>query len=100
MERILVVNPGATSTKVAVFDGETAVMKKTLEHQGTELKHFTRVFDQYPYRIELIRRELKEAGIPLIFAGYGFGNVNENVPCADTPEQIPELVAKGLGKNE
>ena len=51
MERILVVNPGATSTKVAVFDGETAVMKKTLEHQGTELKHFTRVFDQYPYRI-------------------------------------------------
>lgn len=42
----------------------------------------------------------KEAGIPLIFAGYGFGNVNENVPCADTPEQIPELVAKGLGKNE
>ena len=55
MERILAVNPGATSTKVAVFDGETVVMKKTLEHQGTELKHFARVFDQYPYRIELIR---------------------------------------------
>lgn len=65
MERILAVNPGATSTKMAVYDGETMVMKKTLEHQGDELKHFAHVFDQYPYRIELIHRELQAAGIPL-----------------------------------
>ncbi|HWR29341.1 MAG TPA: butyrate kinase [Negativicutes bacterium] len=65
MERVLAVNPGATSTKFAVFDGENVVLKKTLEHQGAELKHFARVFDQYPYRIELIRRELMAAGIPM-----------------------------------
>ena len=65
MERILAVNPGATSTKFAVFEGKNALVKKTLEHQGTELKHFARIFDQYPYRIELIRRELMAVGIPM-----------------------------------
>ena len=65
MERILAVNPGATSTKFAVFEGETVLVKKTVEHHGDELKAFSRVFDQYPYRIDLLRRELAEAGIEL-----------------------------------
>jgi len=65
VERILAINPGATSTKFAIFDGKTVLLKKTLEHQGTELKSFVRVFDQYPYRIELVRQELMAAGIPL-----------------------------------
>ena len=65
VDRILAVNPGATSTKFAVFDDETVLMKKTVEHQGDELKQFARVFDQYPYRIGLIRKELTAAGISL-----------------------------------
>lgn len=65
MERILAVNPGATSTKFAVFEGDTVLIKKTVEHQGDELKTYLRVFDQFPYRIELIRKELTAAGISL-----------------------------------
>jgi butyrate kinase len=34
MQKILAVNPGATSTKIAVFEDEKAVFKKTVEHQG------------------------------------------------------------------
>lgn len=67
MERIPAVNPGATSPlyKFAVLQGETVLVKKTVEHHGDELKAFSRVFDQYPYRIDLLRRELAEAGIEL-----------------------------------
>ena len=65
MERILVINPGATSTKFAVFDGETALLKKNLEHQGMEWNQFPRIMDQYPCRLELIRQELNAGGIPL-----------------------------------
>lgn len=65
MFRILAVNPGATSTKMAVFDDETAVMKKTVEHQGDELQQYAHVYDQHPYRIDLICRELAAAGIEL-----------------------------------
>ena len=65
VNRILAINPGATSTKFAVFDDETVLFKKTVEHQGDELKNFSRVFDQHPYRTEFICKELAEAGISL-----------------------------------
>lgn len=65
MKRILAINPGATSTKYAVFEDETILLKKTVEHQGEELQGFSRVFDQYQYRLTLINDALKEANIPL-----------------------------------
>lgn len=65
MTRILAINPGATSTKYAVFQGEQVLLKKTVEHQGSELQKFTRVFDQYQYRLTLITDALREAEIPL-----------------------------------
>lgn len=65
MERILAINPGATSTKFGVFDGEQALVKKTVEHQGGDLKNFTRVFEQGEYRLGLVLKALAEAGIPL-----------------------------------
>lgn len=63
--RILAINPGATSTKIAVFDDDKCELKKTVEHHGEELKHFKRVFDQYQYRLNLILAMLNEAGIQL-----------------------------------
>ena len=65
MKRILAINPGATSTKYAVFEDEKVLLKKTVEHQGEELKKFTRVFDQYHYRLAIITDALIEANIPL-----------------------------------
>ena len=65
MKRILVINPGATSTKIAIFDEETAIFEKTLEHQGTELNQFAKIIDQYPYRLDLILDELAKDSIPL-----------------------------------
>lgn len=65
MNRILAINPGATSTKLAVYDDDQVVLKKTVEHQGDELKQYVHVYDQYPYRIDLIRRELADANIAL-----------------------------------
>ncbi|HWR39393.1 MAG TPA: butyrate kinase [Patescibacteria group bacterium] len=63
--RVLAVNPGATSTKFAVFAGIEVLLKKTMEHQGTELSQFHRVFDQVEYRMELILAALREADIAL-----------------------------------
>ncbi len=65
MKRILAINPGATSTKIAVFDGEENIFEKTLEHHGAEMSRFAKVFDQYPYRLEIILAALAEAAIPL-----------------------------------
>lgn len=96
MERILAINPGATSTKVAVFDGDTVVMKKTLEHQGTELKRFVHVFDQYSYRMELIRRELNEAGIPLESLDAVVGRGGLMKPVAGGAYRVNETMVKDM----
>ena len=63
--RILVINPGATSTKIAVYDGETLRFKKNVEHSAQELRDFPRVFEQYQYRLAMIMQSLKEEGFEL-----------------------------------
>lgn len=65
MERILVINPGATSTKFAIFDNEEVVMKEIVEHQGTDLENFKTVYEQHQYRLDLILSALKQASIPV-----------------------------------
>ena len=42
---ILVVNPGSTSTKIAVFQGEKALLQKTIRHSGEELAPFGAIMD-------------------------------------------------------
>ena len=44
--RILAINPGSTSTKIAVFDGTDEVYVKNIKHSAEELKDFTNIFDQ------------------------------------------------------
>lgn len=58
--KILVINPGSTSTKVAVFDGEEKIFEKSIAHTPDELKDFERVIDQFKFREKVISSVLKE----------------------------------------
>ena len=75
--RILVINPGSTSTKVGVFDGETEVFTKNVSHEAEKLAEFASVSDQMPYRRDLILGALEENGVALetidAFVGRGGG---------------------------
>ncbi len=61
--KILTINPGSTSTKIAVFEGEKEVFKKNLKHSTEEVSKYDHIADQKPFRTEAIKRELKEAGL-------------------------------------
>lgn len=63
MERILVINPGSTSTKLAVFDDLERIMAVTVRHPLEEVKGFKWVMDQFDYRMALIDKALEENGI-------------------------------------
>ncbi len=73
---ILVINPGSTSTKVAVFDLELNKLKdKTLRHSVEELEKFDTIFEQEEFRAEIILKFLEEEGYKLedieVFVGRG-----------------------------
>lgn len=63
--RILTINPGGTSTKVAIYENEREVFKKTITHTQKELQGFKTLFDQYDYRKKLILDMLEEQNEPL-----------------------------------
>jgi butyrate kinase len=61
--RILVINPGSTSTKIGIFDNEMPVFEKTIRHDIETIHQFDSVIDQYSFRKETILEALDYEGI-------------------------------------
>ena len=65
--KIFVINPGSTSTKLALFENEKVIWAAGAYHSSEDLQHFHHVNEQYEYRRDFIFRLLAEAGIPIEF---------------------------------
>lgn len=63
--RVLAINPGSTSTKIAVYDGDTKVFVKNIHHSNEELAPYERIVDQFPLRKQAILLALAEQGVAL-----------------------------------
>jgi butyrate kinase len=61
---ILAINPGATSTKIAVYRTNKFVFLKTIRHECNELRAFSRTADQLELRMGLVLSEVKENHVP------------------------------------
>ena len=59
-ERLLVINPGSTSTKIGVFEEENLIFEKTLRHSVEELAPYDKIFHQYKFRKDIILKSLEE----------------------------------------
>ncbi len=60
--KILAINPGSTSTKVALFENETQQLDLTLRHTAEQIARFPNVIDQLQWRKEMILKALDEQG--------------------------------------
>ena len=63
--KVLVINPGATSTKVAVFEEGQELLKKSIIHTAQELEGFDRVIDQAELRQRAVLEAVAEGGFRL-----------------------------------
>ncbi len=63
--RILAINPGSTSTKIAVYENSKEMFSLTINHPAEELSSFSRIVDQKEYRTELVKKELESRGFAL-----------------------------------
>jgi butyrate kinase len=59
---ILAINPGSTSTKIALYNNETEVYKESIDHHQQEIEKFDRIVDQIPMRQALVIESLRNHG--------------------------------------
>ena len=115
--KVLIINPGATSTKIAIFEEEEQLFKLGIDHSAEELDQFDRVFDQADYRKDAILTAVAEAGFQLsdFDAVCGRGGlyrpipsgtyaVNdkvmadvENAPYGEHPSNLGAYLSKKIG---
>ena len=81
-EYILVINPGSTSTKVAIFKGEENVIQKNLSHSPEELDKYSKITDQFEYRKDIIVHWMQDEGyeVSQLKAVVGRGGLLKSMP--------------------
>ncbi len=65
--KILTINPGSTSTKIAVYDDLNPLLTESISHAVEELSRYAKVSDQFEFRRDLVLDVLRRHEIPLEF---------------------------------
>ena len=88
--RVLAINPGSTSTKIALFDGEQEIFKKNVTHDAAELAAFDQVSDQMTCRMQTILDACAESGVDLSQCDAFCGRGGTSPPLLpDSPPEVP-----------
>lgn len=116
---ILAINPGSTTTKIAVYKNTNPVFLKTIKHDTDALKKFPTIADQHDFRKKVILDELTTADIQLeqikVIVGRGglikpiesgIYEVNENMvrdltnsPIGEHASNLGGLIASEIAKS-
>jgi butyrate kinase len=80
--KILVINPGATSTKIAVYENNEQVLKVGIDHDAAEIAKYNHVVDQMPFRKAVIEKTIQENGYKVsdFDAIVGRGGLFKHIP--------------------
>jgi butyrate kinase len=101
MEKVLIINPGSTSTKIAVYDiSGTEILKETIRHETEELEAFEKVIDQYQFRIDTIETILNAHNITFDNFKYIVGRGGLLKPIPGGTWLINDKMIEDLAKAE
>ena len=90
--KILTINPGSTSTKIALFEGDTKLFSANVSHDAAILSQFTEQEAQLPYRMETIRAILAENNVDLSGLSACVGRGGGLLACEGGVYEVTELV--------
>ncbi|MDI6832328.1 MAG: butyrate kinase [Bacteroidales bacterium] len=97
---ILVINPGSTSTKIAIFDEEgNKLYQNNIKHSAEELAPFPKITDQFSFRKQIIINELKQNSFDLnqIKVIMGRGGLLNPIPSG--MYKVNEVMIEHLSKS-
>ncbi|NLK93868.1 MAG: butyrate kinase [Clostridiales bacterium] len=94
--KILIINPGSTSTKIGVYEDEKELFEETLRHPNEEIEKYATIFDQRQFRKDVILNVLKEKNFDInsLDVVVGRGGMLKPIPggtYAVTDELIEDL---------
>lgn len=95
-KRLLVINPGSTSTKIAVFDNEKSILEETLRHSAEEIGQFEKIYDQYEFRKNIILDTLNEKGINVTKLSAVIGRGGLLKPLEGGTYEVNDAILKDL----
>lgn len=97
--KIFAINPGSTSTKIALFEDDTCIFSKNVSHDAAVLAQYHGISQQMPYRMETINSLLADSGITLegvdAFVGRGGGLLAMEGGTYVVDELLLDHAAKG-----
>lgn len=80
--RILAINPGSTSTKIAVYENDKLLLQHSAAHSADSLRQYSRsLIDQYPMRLQVIKDYLAGQGFDLSSLNAVVGRGGKIPPC-------------------
>ncbi|MDR0295992.1 MAG: butyrate kinase [Prevotellaceae bacterium] len=94
--KILTINPGSTSTKIAVFEDEKNIFQKNLQHDAEDLKQFAKITDQFEFRKNVILSVLKENNFDVQNFNAIVGRGGLMHPLASGTYEVNEAMKKDL----
>ncbi len=90
--KILTINPGSTSTKIALFENEEKVFGYTVEYDMEELEKYPTISSQLPYRLKNIDEVLKENNISLDGLAACVGRGGSVLPLEGGTYEVNDLL--------
>lgn len=97
---ILAINPGSTSTKIAVYHNEECHFVKNIVHSNEELAGFKNIPDQFQFRKDLILNELKNSDIDINSINVIVGRGGMLKPIPSGVYEVNDLMKKDLASVE
>lgn len=94
--KLLVINPGSTSTKIAVYENEIEKIKQTIDHPAEEIERYETVMDQYHMRKDSILEFLKANGYEVKELSAIVGRGGLLPPVKSGAYQVNETMVKRL----
>lgn len=60
MYKMLIINPGSTSTKIAVYENDKEILLNVIRHSPEDTQQFDSIGEQYDFRKQVIEKTLSE----------------------------------------
>lgn len=98
--KLLIINPGSTSTKIGVYEDEREILEETLRHSSDEIGKYPTIVDQLDFRKDVILKVLEEKNfdIKTLNAVVGRGGMLKPIPGGtyEVTDALVEDLKKGV----